>query len=187
MNSIITSLLTYIEVSTGAWSEEQVALDEVVTQAMDLLAYQIGQHEVTVERSDLPLVPGNSDMLKTVFYNLFSNAIKYQPKNVPGHRPTLKVWAELGEKEAQICIQDSGIGISEGYLPMLFSPFKREHQSTYEGTGLGMPICKSILEKFGGDISVAKAGPDGTTFQLTFPTYKANASQADSAQPVSAS
>jgi len=107
--------------------------------------------------------------LKTLFKNLISNGIKYQPKESSDHIPTIKIWSELGES-IDIFISDNGIGIDDNYSKDIFEPFKRYHnKKDYKGTGLGLSICKSVMEKHSGKIELFKSSNEGTTFKLTFP------------------
>jgi len=108
-------------------------------------------------------------LLKTLFSNLITNATKYQPKNKEGHIPIIKIWAKESDQSTEVYISDNGIGIKKDYIPKLFSPFKRFHSNDeYKGTGLGMSICKRVMENHNGQIEVFQTSESGTTFKLTF-------------------
>lgn len=169
MSSIITNLLTYSKVSLTDAGVQRVDMNKVVEAVTNLLSYQIRSVGASIEAANLPAIEGNADMLKTLLYNLISNGLKYQPIDRPEHRPAIKIWHETDEKMIHLFIKDNGIGIAPAYQDQLFTPFKRDHASEYEGTGLGMSICQSIAEKFKGEIIVNATGPDGTTFRLSFP------------------
>lgn len=169
MSSLISDLLTYSKISLADCVSEKVDLDPLVDETVGLLQFQIQKDGVQIEKGNLSSILVNAELFKTVLYNLFSNAIKYQPKDQPHHVPTLRVWSEEDDETVSLFIKDNGVGIDHAYLPDLFVPFRRDRGGSYEGTGLGMSITEGIVEKFNGTIDVAETGPSGTTFQLVFP------------------
>lgn len=177
MNSLISDLLTYAKVSLADVTSEAIELREVIREVTGLLRYQIEQSNADIQVERLHRVAGQADMLRTVFYNLLSNALKFQPKGCPDHRPCIRVSSESTDGMVSVFLRDNGIGISAKYLPDLFTPFRRGMGATYSGSGLGMSICLGIVEKFGGTIEVKETSPKGTTFKMTLP-------RADSVVPV---
>lgn len=169
MNSLIEDLLTYAKISHAVSSDEMVELQEVFASVEKQLAYQIKTQNVRIEVAKLPIIRGNAELFRTVIYNLFSNAIKYQPNDKPGHAPHIRAWSIASGKTVNLFIKDNGIGIAPEFRHELFTPFKRDRSSEYEGSGLGMSICQSIVEKFGGHILVHETSENGTTFKLSFP------------------
>jgi len=170
MNALITDMLTYSKVSLQETSVQRVDLNEVVREVIANSDYQIRKDKVQIEAQDLPVVDGNHGLYKALIHNLITNAIKYQPKDRPAHRPRIRLWSESDAAHIRVFIEDNGIGIDSSYLPDLFTPFKRFHtEEDYGGTGLGMSICLSIVEKYQGTIKVVHSSERGTTFELTFP------------------
>lgn len=170
MSTLIMDLLTYSKISLAETTFERVELNGLVQQVAAAFEYQIKREEVQLHVSSLPVIMGNRDLLRTVFHNLISNAIKFQPKDQPAHRPSIRIWSEPAESEVRLFVADNGIGINSSYLPDLFKPFKRFHgNKAYSSTGLGMSICLSIVEKYNGTITLHDTSANGTTFQLTFP------------------
>ena len=170
MSTLIMDLLTYSKISLAETTFERVELNGLVQQVAEAFEYQIKREDVQLHVSSLPVIMGNPDLLRTVFYNLISNAIKFQPKDQPAHRPSIRIWSEPAESDGRLFVADNGIGIERSYLPDLFKPFKRFHgNKAYSSTGLGMSICLSIVEKYNGTITLHDTSTSGTTFQLTFP------------------
>jgi len=109
-----------------------------------------------------------------LFWNLIGNALKF---NREGINPHIKIYARE-ERQAnrayQICVEDNGIGFEEKYLDKIFLPFQRLHgrNSKYEGEGIGLSICKKILERHGGEITATSEEGKGSTFIMTLPVTR---------------
>lgn len=170
LDSMILNLLALTKMNTTELELSNTDLNHIVEQVCGALQYDIQKENVNIVKDTLPQIQGNSEALRTIFQNLISNAIKYQPKNKPEHVPTINIIHESSQQEDIIYIQDNGIGIKQENIPQLFMPFKRFHTSKeYEGTGLGMSICKKIMEKHKGDIVYLSTNETGTCFKLAFP------------------
>lgn len=169
MSNSINHLLMFAKSSSSDIEMERVELDRVFSQAREMLEFQIQENRVLLEANPLPAVVGNAELLKTVFYNLLTNAIKFQPQDQQSHQPCVRLRAVPSETTHSVFVEDNGIGIDAEFLPKIFAPFSRDHQQTYEGTGLGMSICKNILDKVGGTIEVERSCPEGTSIRLCFP------------------
>lgn len=168
MNTLLSDLLTYARVSIADEKFHPVNLHDVVAEAEKLLAHQIKESGARVETAQLPEVMGNASLFRTVFYNLISNAIKYQPMGKPEHQPHIQIFASASATHWFVFVEDNGIGIHENFLPDLFTPFKRDRVASYAGSGLGMSICQSVMQKYDGAIEVASSKPGQTIFKLTF-------------------
>jgi light-regulated signal transduction histidine kinase (bacteriophytochrome) len=108
---------------------------------------------------------GNYTKLKQVFQNLINNAIKFQIKGTP---PKIEITCEDLVDKYQISIKDNGIGIEQKYMEKIFLVFQRLHTKIeYEGSGIGLAICKKIVEQHGGDIWVESELGKGSTFSFT--------------------
>jgi len=170
MSDLINGLLTYSKIEMNDYSLEVVDLHEVIEQLIPLFKFDIEHKKVKIEIDNLPNIKGNSDIIKTVFQNLISNSIKYQPKDLTDHQPQINIWSEEDQLNIYVFLKDNGIGIEEDYVENLFTPFKRFHtDSAYKGTGLGMSICQKIMKKHKGNIELENTSEKGSTFKLTFP------------------
>jgi len=135
--------------------------------------YEIINKEVAFEVGKLPEVTGNQQLLRTLFHNLISNAIKYQPKCKPNYIPKISINSSDDSNYHFIIVSDNGIGIKEEYIENLFTPFKRFHtNSEYEGTGLGMSICRKVMQKHGSSIELLETSTNGSKFKLAFKKSK---------------
>jgi light-regulated signal transduction histidine kinase (bacteriophytochrome) len=102
-----------------------------------------------------------------LFQNLIGNAIKYKQNGQP---PKVKIYSRLRRDRAAIYVEDNGIGFDEKYLERIFAPFERLHgRSEYEGVGMGLAICRKIVERHGGTITAKSAPGKGSTFIVRLP------------------
>lgn len=170
MQVLIENLLFYIKASSDTYDTELINLDNMVELQKIAFQLEIEKGDVMIEKGALGTVNANKSTLQTVFQNLISNAIKYQPLNKPNHVPSITITREDHDNQMFISVKDNGIGIKEEYLTQLFTPFKRFHAaSEYKGTGLGLSICKKMLNKMNGDIMVKKSDENGTCFLIVLP------------------
>jgi len=170
MTVLINDLLTYSKIETDNYVLENVDLQNVIEEVLPSFQFDIMDRKVEIEIKELPIIQGNPNIIKTVFHNLISNSIKYQPKDIANHHPKIVIWSEENEQQYNVFIQDNGIGFKKEHIDDLFTPFKRFHSNKeYKGTGLGMSICRRIIEKHKGSISLQSTSEDGSVFKLTFP------------------
>lgn len=106
--------------------------------------------------------------MKQLLQNLIGNALKFQKQ---GAKPHVRVHCtSRGEKDCQICVEDNGIGFDDKYRDRIFAPFQRLHgNSAYEGTGMGLAICRKIVERHGGQIAARNRPEGGSVFVITLP------------------
>ena len=170
IGKLLDDLLVYSKSDLNARREpKEVDLNEVVEEAIADLQYMINELEVDLKIVNLPVVMGDRILLKIVFQNLISNALKYQPKNIPGHVANLNITGTATEEGRHvILVEDNGIGIPDEFVDKLFEPFKRYQPSEYEGTGLGMSICSRVMRVHNADIELKSSSEHGSCFQLTF-------------------
>ncbi len=169
MTQMIEGLLVYSRVSTQAQLPQSVDLNEIVMQVQQLeLAVLIEEEQVTIEAQSLPTVEVDPVQIRQLMQNLIANGIKYQKKgNVPHIIITSKPAAE---GMVRIEVTDNGIGIAPEYLQSIFTMFRRLHsRDEYEGTGIGLAVCKKIVERHGGRIGVESEPDKGSTFWFTIP------------------
>jgi len=167
LTSLVRDLLAYSRAGNTQPSHERVALDDVVERAIDNLAAPIAEARAEVGADPLPAVVGDRALLSQVFQNLIANAVKFSD----GGTPTVHVRAEPeGEHRVRVSVEDSGIGIAPEQAERIFRPFHRLHgEDRYEGSGIGLAICRRVVEAHGGRIWAEPRPEGGTAFRLTLP------------------
>jgi signal transduction histidine kinase len=171
LTTLINNVLDLEKIEAGKmdWHLEPLAIAEVINQATAATASLFDQKGLSLieELSDnLPQVSGDRDKLVQVVINLISNAVKFTD------RGRVKVRAQAVEGEIQISVRDQGIGIAVADQPLVFEKFKQVGDTLTDkpkGTGLGLPICKEIIERHGGRIWVTSELGRGSTFVFTLP------------------
>lgn len=167
MKALINDLLTYSRVGTHGKSFERTDCTTVVKRAIANLKIAIDESEATVIYAPLPEVQGDAIQLTQLFQNLISNAIKFHSEAPP----VIQIRAELQAQEWLFSVQDNGIGIEPEYAEQIFVIFQRLHRRTdYTGTGIGLAVCKKIVERHGGRIWVQSELGQGATFYFTLPS-----------------
>ena len=167
MKSMIDDLLDYSRLETGSGETQPVDLREACATARHTLAPRIEELGATIDvQGSLPTVEGTPSHFERLFRNLLSNAIKFRGEEAP----VVRVSATRAGDEWQITIRDNGIGIDPGKAERVFEVFQRLHsQERYAGTGMGLAICKRIVERHRGRIWVEPAEGGGSAFHLTLP------------------
>jgi signal transduction histidine kinase len=179
MQNLITDLLTFSRVNTQARPFEPVKLAKIVHEVLSDLEVRIQQTSGSVEVEELPVIDADPLQLRQLFQNLISNALKFHQ---PDLSPRVRIRSELktlppsddpGELPQEVCdilVEDNGIGFDEKYLDRIFAVFQRLHgREVYEGTGIGLAICRKIVERHGGTITAKSKPGSGTTFIVTLP------------------
>lgn len=148
---------------------EQRTVVDAEKALSDVLAEQelfIAEAGATVERQSLPLVRGTETGLARVFSNLISNAIKYRSSEPP----VIRISATVEGEFCTFAVEDNGMGIEPCFHKTVFEIFKRLHGQDISGTGVGLALCRRIIENFGGTIWVESAPGQGSTFYFTLPS-----------------
>jgi PAS domain S-box-containing protein len=172
MQALIDDLLTLSRVATQAQTFEPVDLGQVARDAVSDLEVQVEQTGGRVEVGELPTLEADETQMRQLLQNLIHNALKFHREDAP---PVVKVYSEAlqegqTEERCQVFVEDNGIGFEEKYADRIFGVFQRLHgRSEYEGTGIGLPICRKIVERHGGSIAVRSEPGKGTTFIVTLP------------------
>jgi light-regulated signal transduction histidine kinase (bacteriophytochrome) len=170
MNKMIEGLLVYSRVSTKSQPPEMVDLNEIVKQLQQLeLSVVLQEKQVTMKvPKPLPTVSADPVQIRQLMQNLIANGIKYQAK---GNLPQITVTSKPAVNGmVRIDITDNGIGIKPEFQQAVFVMFKRLHtRNEYEGTGIGLAVCKKIVERQGGQIGVESEYGKGCTFWFTIP------------------
>jgi PAS domain S-box-containing protein len=174
MQNLLNSLLSYSRVTTKAEPTNETDLGRSVESALSNLEIMIGEKNARVEVGDLPTIRADRVQMIQLFQNLIGNALKFCRD---GETPHVKIYAQQARDakgEYEIHVEDNGIGFDEKYLDKIFLPFQRLHgrSSDYEGVGMGLAICKKIVERHSGKITAKSALGKGTTFIMTLPENK---------------
>jgi len=165
MEHMLTSLLEYSRLETRAQPLAQIDLGEVLEQVQSNLADEIEQKRATLRIGRLPRIDAEPQQMIQLFQNLVSNALKYSERP-----PQIVIYGEEREQFCTIYIVDNGIGFEMKYLDKIFSPFQRLHgREMYDGTGMGLTICKKIVERHKGGITATSTPGVGSTFIVTLP------------------
>jgi PAS domain S-box-containing protein len=172
MQRLIQDLLAYSRVGTRGRDFEPVDSGEVVLDVLHDLGPSIEEAGAAVEAGSLPVVFADPTQLHQLFLNLVGNALKFHRPDVPGRIRISAERASLQDGRAgwRFAVADNGIGLDAQYAERIFQVFQRLHtREEYEGTGIGLAICKKIVERHGGTIRVESAPGEGATFTFTFP------------------
>jgi PAS domain S-box-containing protein len=172
MRTLINDLLTFSRVIRSSEPFVQVDLKQVTREVLGDLEVRIEKTGARVDVGELPTIDADPMQIRQLMLNLLSNALKFQP---PGATPVVHIQARTltalsGEALCEIAVQDNGIGFDEKYVDKMFAVFQRLHgRSEYEGTGVGLAVCRRIVDRHHGTI-VAKSTPgQGATFTITMP------------------
>ncbi len=167
MSQLLEDLLDYSRVGTRGKPPLPVCAQTAMQEALSNLQGQIADTGACISVGTLPNVIADESQLMRVFQNLISNSLKFHREGVP---PTVSVSAEPEGTLWRFCVVDNGIGIESEYFSQAFETFRRLHpRAAYPGTGIGLAICKRIVERLGGSIWVEDSGDTGTTFCFTLP------------------
>ena len=167
MQNLVDDLLSYSRVLHDRETNRQlVDMNQVLDETLLWFKDQLESSGTVIVREPLPLVMADRERISLVLQNLVSNALKYQGANAP----KIKVFSLNYKTEDIIEVQDNGIGFDQQYADRIFGLFKRLHRADeYPGTGVGLALCKQILEQHGGRIWAKAALGEGATFSFALP------------------
>jgi light-regulated signal transduction histidine kinase (bacteriophytochrome) len=168
MKELIEDLLEYSRVNSVKRASAPVDLNVVLKEVLADLEITIAERSGRIEVGPLPVVNADALQMRQLFQNLISNAVKFTE---PGQPPDVTVSAELLDgMEVRIEVKDKGIGFDEKFLDRIFRPFQRVcDKNMYEGSGIGLAICKSVVQRHGGSITAVSAPGKGACFCVTLP------------------
>jgi PAS domain S-box-containing protein len=174
MQKLLGSLLSYSRVTTKSEPLIQTDLRQSVGGALSNLEVLIKDKGALVKVDTLPTVEADRSQMIQLFQNLIGNALKFQRENETPRVSIYSGGSGKGEGRKQrvheIRVEDNGIGFDEKYLDKIFVPFQRLHgRNDYEGVGMGLAICKKIVERHGGQITARSKLGKGSTFIVTLP------------------
>jgi PAS domain S-box-containing protein len=167
MHQVIQDLLEYSRVQTKAREFGLIDTNQSYEQALRNLHGSITKKEAIISKGPLPEIVADNTQITQLFQNLIGNALKFQKPNV---NPEIHVSARLDRDRWVFSVKDNGIGIEPRFSDRIFKIFQRLHaKGEYDGTGIGLAICKRIVERHGGEIYVESIPGEGSTFSFTIP------------------
>jgi signal transduction histidine kinase len=180
MQRLISDLLAYARVGTTDQPFVPVDLADVVRNAASDLEVQIDQLGAQLHVGELPTIEADPSQMRQLLQNLIDNALKFHR---PDEAPVVKIRGELldvrkgcasgnwpVDESCRVTVEDSGVGFDEKYLDRIFNPFQRlRGRDLHNGTGMGLAICRKIVECHGGEISATSTPGQGSTFTITLP------------------
>lgn len=177
MQNLIDDILAFSKISVPRGSLKPTSIKKVVQEVVSEMELEIEEKMAVITVGDLPELPANESLIKSLFQNLISNSLKYAKKDVPTEisistsgGPSQGLLKEGFKQFYRIYVKDNGIGFEQQYAEQIFSMFKRLHAGPeYKGTGIGLAICKKIVEEHAGHISARSAVGEGTTFTISLP------------------
>ncbi|MBT0586700.1 sensor histidine kinase [Alteromonas oceanisediminis] len=181
MSTLISDLLEFSRVSTRGKEFAPTDLNRVLETVLEDVELRIAEKNATVNVGDLPTIDADKSQMEQVFLNLMTNSLKFQKPDVA---PTINIYvSELTQEEIEsrqldtekkfidIHFEDNGIGFEQSYADKIFVPFQRLHgRSDYAGTGIGLAVCRRIIERHNGTINVISSLGNGAKFIITLPT-----------------
>lgn len=168
MSVLIEALLAYSRVASRAQPMEPVDLLSVLFGVLPDLEERIAKTHARIEFAPLPKVMADPMQVRQVIQNLLGNALKFQ---APGTTPQVEITGKINERGwCELSVRDNGIGFDEKYLDRIFRPFQRLHgRNEYEGSGMGLAICRKVVARHGGTITAHSRPGAGATFVVTLP------------------
>jgi PAS domain S-box-containing protein len=166
MKQLIEDLLAYSRVGTKGKEFREVAVEEALRRAVSNLRAAIQETGAAVTWDALPTVAADDTQLAQLFQNLIGNALKFRSASVP----RIHVFVSSNEPQWHFMVRDNGIGIEPQYFERIFMVFQRLHnKAEFPGTGIGLAICKKVVERHGGRIWVESRPGEGSAFHFTLP------------------
>lgn len=166
MRALIDDLLRYSQAGERPASMRPIDLNAVFHAVLKDLYERVSESEASITCDTLPSVNGDEAQLGQVLQNLISNAMKYAR---PGVAPVIHLSATKQNEHWLLQVRDNGIGIERDHFDQIFLPFKRLHRKNVSGTGMGLAICRKVIEAHGGRIWVNSMAGEGSTFSFTLP------------------
>ncbi|MCD9014146.1 ATP-binding protein [Parachryseolinea silvisoli] len=174
MYDMIDGVLKYSSVNEGGQEIESVDLNDIITSIEADLELLFQRKHAVLEKGNLPVIDGARILVYQLFYNLINNALKFS-KSEPRIVVSAKVNGSAATPTAEVTVQDNGIGFSQVYAEKIFDAFSRLHpKDRYEGTGLGLALCKKIVERHHGTIRGTSEENKGSAFIVTLPIKQRN-------------
>jgi PAS domain S-box-containing protein len=168
MREMIDALLEYSRITTRGQPFTRIDLSEPVKKALQILDLKVEETGAEVEIGHLPVIEADYSQMLQLFQNLLENALKFHRKGDP-LRVRIKV-QQVGNGWIRLLVEDNGIGFEEQYVQRIFNPFERLHgKGDFKGTGIGLSICRKVVERHGGKITAKSTPGKGSTFIIDLP------------------
>ncbi len=169
MTALIEGLLTYSRVSTGPLRSEPLDLRETLESTLLKLAPQIKERKAKIKAEGLPSIRGDRHLMAQLFEQLIANSLKFSGDRTP----VISIKARRSTGGVRIVLRDNGIGFERRYREKIFAPFQRLNlRESFSGSGLGLALCRRIMERHGGTITASSSPGRGAKFTVTMPTTK---------------
>jgi signal transduction histidine kinase len=171
MFSMIEGVLNYSSINAAEHAIEQIDLNEIISNIESDIELLIQQKKGSIKKDKLPRIEGSNILVYQLFFNLLTNSFKFAKKELNAQVSISSTTVKKDDTEfVKITIKDNGIGFDKKYIPKLFNVFSRLHtKDKYEGTGLGLALCKKIVERHGGSIVASGIENEGATFTVLLP------------------
>ncbi len=169
MRTLIDDLLTYSQMNEIPRQSRRVDLGEVFGWVVENLRQQIEDSKAIITSDELPAITGDEGQFRHLIQNLIGNAIKYRRLDVPVE---VHISAEKNHRQWIVAVRDNGIGIKPEYREAIFTPFKRLHGREIPGTGIGLAVCRRVVDAHGGRIWVDANPAGGSIFRFTLPVIE---------------
>ena len=173
MSSLIDDLLSFSRVATAGEPFSSVDLSRIAADVLQDLELRVQESQAQIHLGELPVIDADPTQMRQLLQNLISNALKFTRDGVP---PVVDIHADILKSErgrgdvVRLTVRDNGIGFEQKFAERIFAPFQRLHgRATYEGTGIGLSICRRIAERHGGTITAAGKRDKGSTFTVILP------------------
>jgi light-regulated signal transduction histidine kinase (bacteriophytochrome) len=167
MRNLINDLLTFSRITTMAKPFMPVDLNSLLKEVLSDLEVRTRDSGGQIEAGHLPTIDADPLQMRQLLQNLIGNGLKFHRAGVA---PIIKISGTNGGAHCHLTIADNGIGFDEKYLDRIFTIFQRLHgRNEYEGTGIGLAICRKIVERHGGELTARSAVGEGATFIITLP------------------
>ena len=171
MYNLIESIRHVSDIHNTNGEVEEIDTYLLVSKVEERLNPRIAEKGAIIDKTGLPKITGDPTHFELLFFNLIENALKYNQSP----KPLVGIRCQMEEGRYVFSVQDNGIGIEPEFYDYVFKMFKRLHsRAVYEGVGMGLAICKSIVEKNGGQIWAETNDSGGTTMKFTLPNIKSN-------------
>ena len=181
MQALINDLLDFSQVGRSHEHFVQVDLERALTRAMTNLEEPIARAHAVIEHDPLPTVRGEPTLLTALLQNLVGNAVKYRSQDRPCE---IRISVEPQGDDWLLSVDDNGIGVEQQYAERIFTIFQRLHlRDQYSGTGIGLALCRRIVDFHKGHIWLAEKPEPGARFQLTLPQTLAPSETVDDDEP----
>jgi light-regulated signal transduction histidine kinase (bacteriophytochrome) len=173
MHVLINDLLTFSRVASKGQPFVTTDLGQIAREVLSDLEVRVEQTGGRVEIGDLPTLDADPLQMRQLLQNLIGNAMKFHRAGAPPHVRVSGSVLTDGPPRARIVVADDGIGFDMKYLDRIFTPFQRLHgRQEYEGTGMGLAVCRRIVERHGGTLTAESAPGEGSRFLVTLPVHQ---------------